>query len=79
MMLTRGILKLRPVTLFGFSLGARVIFKCLQHLAESEGNGNSLVINIIMHAYIYIGEGSCEKKTHCIFKSHKLKVGFVLT
>ncbi|RZC66542.1 hypothetical protein C5167_010237 [Papaver somniferum] len=36
--LLKGLQGNRPVTLVGFSLGARVIFKCLQILAKSEDN-----------------------------------------
>ncbi|KAK8964890.1 hypothetical protein KSP40_PGU016320 [Platanthera guangdongensis] len=37
--LLSGVQGNRPVTLIGFSLGARVIFKCLEHLAKSGDNG----------------------------------------
>jgi hypothetical protein len=40
----------RPVTLVGFSLGARVIFKCLEFLADSKGdNGN---LESLQYGYI---------------------------
>ncbi|KHG10124.1 Transmembrane and coiled-coil domain-containing 4 [Gossypium arboreum] len=38
----------RPVTLIGFSLGARVILKCLQCLAETQGDNAGLVERVIL-------------------------------
>lgn len=45
--LLKGLQGQRPVTLVGFSLGARVIFRCLQTLAESE-NGAGLVERVVL-------------------------------
>ena len=36
-------MNVRPVTLVGFSLGARTIFKCLQCLAETEHDGKCII------------------------------------
>ncbi|XP_071722652.1 uncharacterized protein [Rutidosis leptorrhynchoides] len=45
--LQRGLHGNRPVTLIGFSLGARVIFKCLECLAESAENAG-LVEKVVL-------------------------------
>ncbi|XP_061350894.1 uncharacterized protein LOC133295968 [Gastrolobium bilobum] len=45
--LLKGLQGNRPVTLVGFSLGARVIFKCLQCLAESKGDNAGLVERVV--------------------------------
>uniref|UniRef100_A0A2P2JND7 Uncharacterized protein MANES_01G142700 n=1 Tax=Rhizophora mucronata TaxID=61149 RepID=A0A2P2JND7_RHIMU len=39
--LLKGLQGNRPVTLIGYSLGARVIFKCLEALANTEHHGNA--------------------------------------
>ncbi|XP_038974736.1 transmembrane and coiled-coil domain-containing protein 4-like [Phoenix dactylifera] len=45
--LLKGLQGNRPVTLVGFSLGARVIFKCLEHLAKSVDN-EGLVQKVVL-------------------------------
>lgn len=45
--LLKGLQGNRPVTLVGYSLGARVIFKCLQHLANTEYKAN-LVERVVL-------------------------------
>ncbi|XWS25856.1 hypothetical protein CRYUN_Cryun27aG0103000 [Craigia yunnanensis] len=47
-LLLKGVQGNRPVTLVGFSLGARVILKCLQCLAETKGDNAGLVERVIL-------------------------------
>ncbi|KAM3758598.1 hypothetical protein ACB098_01G056700 [Castanea mollissima] len=46
--LLKGLQGNRPVTLIGFSLGARVIFKCLHCLADAEGDNAGLVERVVL-------------------------------
>ncbi|XP_055805055.1 uncharacterized protein LOC129873892 [Solanum dulcamara] len=52
--LQKGLQGNRPVTLVGFSLGARVIFKCLQILSESENNSGLVERVVLLGAPIAI-------------------------
>ncbi|GMI78550.1 hypothetical protein like AT4G36210 [Hibiscus trionum] len=47
-LLLNGLQGIRPVTLFGFSLGARVILKCLQCLAETKGDNAGIVERVVL-------------------------------
>ncbi|ESQ50651.1 hypothetical protein EUTSA_v10022586mg [Eutrema salsugineum] len=52
--LRKGLQGNRPVTLVGFSLGARVVFKCLQALAETEKNAEIVERVVLLGAPISI-------------------------
>ncbi|CAN4109857.1 unnamed protein product [Withania somnifera] len=58
--LKKGLQGHRPVTLVGFSLGARVIFKCLQVLAESESNSGLVERVVLLGAPIGIKDMNWE-------------------
>ncbi|GFP83266.1 transmembrane and coiled-coil domain-containing protein 4 [Phtheirospermum japonicum] len=53
--LLKGLQGQRPVTLVGFSLGARVIFKCLQVLAESENSGKQYSSAVLVERVVLLG------------------------
>ncbi|PIN26857.1 hypothetical protein CDL12_00401 [Handroanthus impetiginosus] len=58
--LLKGLQGQRPVTLVGFSLGARVIFRCLQMLAESENNAGLVERVVLLGAPIAIKDMNWE-------------------
>ncbi|KAL7089828.1 hypothetical protein ACP275_12G002000 [Erythranthe tilingii] len=58
--LLKGLQGQRPVTLVGFSLGARVIFRCLQILAESEANAGLVERVVLLGAPIAIKDMNWE-------------------
>ncbi|KAI3461959.1 hypothetical protein Pfo_018622 [Paulownia fortunei] len=58
--LLKGLQGQRPVTLVGFSLGARVIFRCLQILAETETNAGLVERVVLLGAPIAIKDMNWE-------------------
>ncbi|RAL46534.1 hypothetical protein DM860_004813 [Cuscuta australis] len=58
--LQKGLQGHRPVTLVGFSLGARVIFKCLQILSETEKNAGLVERVVLLGAPIAIKDMNWE-------------------
>ncbi|KAL8047323.1 hypothetical protein ABFX02_08G233000 [Erythranthe guttata] len=58
--LQKGLQGQRPVTLVGFSLGARVVFRCLQILAESETNVGLVERVVLLGAPISIKDMNWE-------------------
>ncbi|KAK1556036.1 hypothetical protein Q3G72_034898 [Acer saccharum] len=58
--LLKGLQGNRPVTLIGFSLGARVIFKCLQCLAEAGDNAGLVERVVLLGAPISINDENWE-------------------
>ena len=46
----------RPVTLVGFSLGARVILKCLQCLAETKGENGEITNHYLFLSFLLLGQ-----------------------
>lgn len=58
--LMQGLQGYRPVTLIGYSLGARVIFKCLENLAENECNAGIVERVVLLGAPISIKDQNWE-------------------
>ncbi|XAR73805.1 hypothetical protein NMG60_11007898 [Bertholletia excelsa] len=58
--LMKGLQGQRPVTLVGFSLGARVIYKCLQVLAENDHNADLVERVVLLGAPIAIKDENWE-------------------
>ncbi|KAL3527176.1 hypothetical protein ACH5RR_011832 [Cinchona calisaya] len=58
--LLKGLQGNRPVTLVGFSLGARVIFKCLQTLAEKDSSAGLVERVVLLGAPIAIKDVNWE-------------------
>ncbi|KAM7251892.1 hypothetical protein ACFE04_023775 [Oxalis oulophora] len=58
--LLEGLQGNRPVTLVGFSLGARVIYKCLQTLSETESNAGIIERVVLLGAPIPIKDENWE-------------------
>lgn len=58
--LLKGLQGNRPVTLVGYSLGARVIFKCLQYLAETEKSAELVERVVLLGAPISIKDQNWE-------------------
>ncbi|KAL1810182.1 hypothetical protein ACET3Z_027172 [Daucus carota] len=58
--LEKGLHGQRPVTLLGFSLGARVIFRCLQCLSESDNNAGLIERVVLLGSPIAIQDENWE-------------------